>query len=380
MKTRNEGRWRVLLSFVFALTSASVVGAPECLATMGRQTVAKDTSDSPPASPARKTAKHTRRVHWRWDSDVSFRGFYDNNILDYSDRDRRQFRDRTHPNKYSIRSLDDWINELGVHAGLRHGTRSRGEYRLRLLCEANIFATNAMKNSVHYEIDGRWAHRNQSVTIRGGWTPHFYLRDLIVHDSTYAHPGSSQYASATYHVWTLDAEVRFRVGFPFEQRLAGGRKRTDYGRRFNERDNTSWWGRYGWVVGLSNWAKASLSYQFLSLDAAGAHDSGAASDISQDEHTVAGGLDFDLTKTIFGSMDAAYERQNYSSIKPADVSHVGRRDEEWRLYAEGGALMSHGWRILLFERWTSAASNTALATDLGAFVDNQVGIRVTHSW
>ncbi len=380
MNTRSDGTLPTLICFLVC-TLGCPVAAESLRPFQTYPSMFAQVSSQP--DPVHGSVRHRntpQKSRWRWDGEIALRTFYDNNILDYSDRDRNLFLDRTRPNKFSINTLDDWVSELDGRIERRYGTRSHGEYRMRVTAEANLYSRNEIKNSVRYEFEGRWAHKTTLLMVHVGWVPHFYLRDLIVHDSTGTTPGSPLFANADYHAWSADLEYRASGLWSTEQRLSTGWKNTDYGRRFDERDNTTWWGRYRLVIPLAARWSGVAGYEYASMAATGANGSWAVTDVSRREQTVVLGIDYDIPRSLSVSVDVAYEHQRYTSTKPADPSHAGRRDNEWRIYLEGSAPFGDGWRLAGFDRWTTATSTTGQSSEFGAFDNNQIGIRVAHTW
>ena len=43
-------------------------------------------------------------------------------------------------------------------------------------------------------------------------------------------------------------------------------------------------------------------------------------------------------------------------------------------------VLAGGWRYKLFYQWVHDTSNSKQTADFGAFDDNQLGLRVTHTW
>lgn len=330
-----------------------------------------------PAGPHKGRAAKSRS---RWSNDLFVRGYYDNNILDYSPRDLNRFGNRTLPNRFSINTSDDFITDIGGDLERRWRSRARAEYRLRFATGAHLYSRNAIKNWMNYTVEGRWTNSGQNtVIVHLGWMPHFYLRDLAIRSP--AHPSLPAYRPADYHTWSANIAYHFRWGLPLEQNLIAAWKRTDYNTTFDERDNTAWSGEYGWVIpDGGNW-NVTLQYRLTRINAAGAgRPDSIAQDISRTEHMMQGGIEYKPRSLLGASVDVSYERQNYTTAKSRDDSHYGRHDNEWQIDSEIRVNLTGGWRWHLFDIWTHDTTNLPLTSEFGAFDSNQVGLRLSHSW
>ncbi|MBI5869101.1 MAG: hypothetical protein HZB43_12590 [candidate division Zixibacteria bacterium] len=336
---------------------------------------------NPPPAPAKKKTRSSASLRGRWESGLSVRGYYDGNILDYSQRDLDHFKSRTHLNKFALETTDDWVSDLGGDVGRRWGSRSRNEYRVRLSADVHWYARNQIKNWVDYAAEGRWARRKTTLIAHLGWTPHFYVRELQARNIPRQYPASPPYRAAEYHAWSANLEYRFQSALPLEHRLSAGWKRTDYSHVFDERDNSTYWAEYGWQVPLTAASSASWSYRYASVLTAGRNLPANFVDISRSEHTLQAGLEYDSPHSPLGAaLAVAYERQNFTSGKSTDFDHYGRHDDEVRIVPEIRLTLSGGWRYKLFYQWTHDTSNSKQTADFGAFSDNQLGLRVTHTF
>ncbi|MBI3873010.1 MAG: hypothetical protein HY304_08060 [candidate division Zixibacteria bacterium] len=368
----------LLFLSVFLAGDATSLGSPLNASSSGDSLNRPARTAGTPRS--RSPHRRSSRPRWRWNGNSYLRGYYDDNILDYSRRDRDLFTSRAHPNKFSILSADDWITDVGAFVERRRGAKSRREYRLRLSGNGHWYARNVIKNWLDYDLEGRWASPRRALIAHVGWTPHFYLRDLLLRDTANPHPATPSYARAGYHSWTGDLEYRLRQGLPAEQRLAAGWKRTSYNRAFNERNSTTWWGSYGWVMPIHDRWEASWDYRYSHFGADGARQADAVIDVSHHEHEWEAGLQYQSKSSWTVGIDVAYQLELYTSQKPADPYHVGRRDHEWRLQSEVRIPAGGGWQIRLLEHWTQATSNRPETSDFGAYNDNQFGARLARSW
>ena len=286
-------------------------------------------------------AEPARPDHWVFQIELSSR--YDSNITELSNKDRDRVDDAacqsspTCVSRFRIESPDDVIFSPSARIEWSNRTANRVETSVRADARTNLYARNSIKNYETYALrlaqDLTPAREYETtLSLRGEWTPDFYLRELTVPEASLM-AGTTIRDSARYSSNDYRAALR-QVLAPkhLEAEVSYGRDTRDYDSPFDERDgDLSGWGAE-LTLSLGDHRVASLraGYRNESYDADGDQPGTAAvePDISSDRETVGLGCLVRWGHERRGSLSLSVEREtrDFRSRDTADVFHFGRED------------------------------------------------------
>lgn len=318
---------------------------------------------------------------------------YDDNFLQYSDNQLRDFADGLHPLRYAVESTDDAVFEPELSLvwefdqgrGRRHAIRVRGEGDFHARNGTADFRSMSLRWTEAFRGDRRFSVGYYQLTD-------FYLRQLRDEDLPAA-LGDRRYRRAQFDLRIASASWRQRLGRRIQAGLAYQFEDRAYVREFRERDSGTHQGevRFGWVR-LPRRGDLDLHLGYRASDARGTDGDelgGVRDDDDVSYRGLESGVDYRLEFTRRGRWrfggDLAYEfeTRNYDTTLPADKFHYGRDDVLHTL--ELGVRVGYRphWAARGFYR---LASNTAslgttapLTSDSGNYRVNQVGLAVEWS-
>ena len=134
-------------------------------------------------------------------------GYYDDNLLEYSDAQLRDFEAGAHPDRFSLESRDDVVLQpsLGMAWEMDSGRGRR--HALRLRGEGDIPERNGTADFRSVSAGWRESFRGERrLALSYYLVPHYYLRQLLDEDVVPAFPGLSRYRR---YVRTNRVLVRF---------------------------------------------------------------------------------------------------------------------------------------------------------------------------
>lgn len=316
---------------------------------------------------------------------------YDNNILDYSARDVRLLDSGTQPTRFAIRSAGDFIFGAGTQFDFRPVIWENRPTRLRLSSAGDLYARDGVKNKGEFGAELRQSLFRHAALLTGiDYLPSFYLRNLFWR----GHPlGSPAYARARFRRWTysgafaydFSSRVDVQVGYAFETR--------NYNREFNERDSKSHVVNGEIDYDLAKRLRVDLSYEFDWTLADGRHNPDPrVVDISNRAHQFA--MDFFFRPVVWRHhpfqlvQRAAYQFQDYTSNRPLDRYHFGRKDHEWHLRTAVSLDLTRSLEAGLAYTFAMATTNTSVTApppavslaDVGDYKSHALAARVTVSF
>ncbi len=317
---------------------------------------------------------------------------YDDNILEYSEDQIREFERGLNPDRYAIQTRDDLVVaptlslswEADQGAGRRHLARLRGE--------GDYHQNNA--NVDFGSLRALWREswsRDRRLSLSYSQVPRYYLRQLLDDDSVSV-PGATPYGRAEFRLQTASTAWTQRLAPGLLVAVAYRYEGRDYNRDFDERDSRLH--RVGLElsrVRLPRHATASLGggYRVSRARATDGNDLEPLPDPDVSYH----GLDLDLGGRVEFARsgpwrlagDVAYdlETRTFDSDRPTDKYHYGRHD---LLHAiEVGARAAYRPHIALrafyhFETNAAHLGSTApLSSDAGSHRASQVGLALEWS-
>ncbi len=261
---------------------------------------------------------------------------YDDNFLELSDNQLRDFEAGTHPLRFAVRTTDDvvynpWLAitwELDQGRGRRHSLRIRGE--------GDFHEKNGIADFQSYSVNWRESFRRDRRLSAGYFVlPDFYLRQLRDEDLPAA-LGDSRYRSAQFDLQIATAGWQQRAGRGRLAGLAYRFERRRYNLDFQERNAGLHQGELSldWNrlprrgnVGLQAGYRVSRSQATDGDEVGGVRDD---DDLSYHGLVarIDGRMEFKRTGPWRLGGDLAYqlETRQYESKLVADRYHFGRSD------------------------------------------------------
>jgi hypothetical protein len=194
---------------------------------------------------------------------------YDDNILNYSERDITRFQDSQQPYPPPITTADDWINSLGVRL-YRDFRLGRGfSLRPYYAGKTAIYAINPTKSWQSHNILARLSYRSRAyLTLKYLYLPSYFLRVYYDKDTQAYHGDPQAYHGADFTLSRPSAALRLRWE-PYEVEIEGGRDYEYYNSYFTEYDvEADFIGATGTYSGFPN-LDVSLGYTYKNADNVG---------------------------------------------------------------------------------------------------------------
>ena len=160
---------------------------------------------------------------------------YDDNILNYSERDLFTFRNRLNPTRYALKTTDDLVTEAYIEAAWAPDSTRSTSVLARL--EVERYATNGIRNNAKALL--QWRARLSDcwrIGVVGSFVPSYYVRRYIDYDAIVPYPELSRYRDARYRQAECSASAEWRPRSHWRPQLAYTFARRDYRDAFPERD------------------------------------------------------------------------------------------------------------------------------------------------
>jgi hypothetical protein len=324
---------------------------------------------------------------------VGVTSLYDNNFLEFSSNQLRDFASGSHPLRYAVQSTDDLILEpelaltweLDQGAGRRHALRLRGT--------GDFHATNGTADFRAWS--GRWTEsfrRDRRFSAGYYRLPGYYLRQLRDEDLPAA-LGDARYQRAELDLQILSASWRQGVGRRARVGLAYQHEDRAYVAAFRERDSGTHQGeiQVSWTH-LPKRAELDLRVGYRSSQARGTDGDevgGVRDDDDVSYHGFEGGANYGEEFgrrgrwRVGGDLGYELETRRYESTLASDPYHHGRSDVLNAFQAGVRARHSPHWGFRAFYRFvhnTASLGTTAPpGSDRGTFNTNQVGVSIEWS-
>ncbi len=326
---------------------------------------------------------------------AGFGAAYDDNILEYSDAQLRDFESGIHPDRYSLDTRDDlvlspslglaWERDLG--AGRRHALRLRGE--------GSLHDRNGTAD--FHSVSAGWREsfrRDRRVSLGYYGIPRYYVRQLFDDDVVPAFSGLSRYRRSEFRLHIANAAWSQRVTRGTQAAVQYQFERRDYVRGFDERDSNLHEGQlsFGWTR-LPRHGSASLLGAYRQSHArARDHDEQAGTtpddpDIGYHGYSLGGAGRMEFGRRgrwrWGGDLDYVFEGRRYDSERPADRYHYGRRDTRHTAELGVRATWRPHWSLRAYDRLEDQVAHigpvTGATTDAGSYRRNQVGLAIEWS-
>jgi hypothetical protein len=310
-------------------------------------------------------------------------GYFDDNVFDYSAVNRSIIGTPADTSgRFPISSVGDFITELSARVDCvrKAPGRKRDNWRARLRYDGHLYANNTFRNYHQFGAELRRDVGRTYVEVTGLYLPEYYLRELYWRPMPSRPPGV-RYAPARYAKYSFALETGTRLQRTLDGHIWWAWDRRDYEAPFDERDNHSneWGAALAWKA--TDRVEAQIHGGYATVAAAGAQATDSLiADISNRQYFGRALLDlqldaagrFRLTPSFY------YEQQEYTTDNRYDVSHYNRRDEEMSLDVHLTWRASSHWQPRLFYEYRRGTSTAKLATDVGEYTGNQIGLQVIY--
>ena len=326
--------------------------------------------------------------------EIGISTLYDDNILDFSPDQLREFDPVGQPRRFATETTDDILLvpslalgwELDEGGGRRHALRVRGE--------ADSHVRNGTADDRTWS--GRWRESfagGRRLTLGYSVLPRYYLRQLLDEDAP-AGPGDARYRRAEFALHIASASWTQRAGGPRRLSLGYQFERRRYNADFRERDSDAHQGvvGFGWR-GLPGRGAIDLRGGYRTSHARGEDGDDAPGTVPDDADLsyhgalagVAGRVDFAQARAVRLGGDLAYELETrtFISDRPLDRYHFGRSDVLQAVELGLRAALPPHWSLRVFYR---LEDNTArlgagapASSEVGSYRDNQVGLTLAWS-
>ncbi len=171
----------------------------------------------------------------RWTLGCGVTTSYDDNILEYSERDVFAFRHALVPSRFDLKTIDDLI--LQPFGELAWKSASTGSTSIRLRALGSLFAMNGIRD--HARISLRWRQRlvrGVRLSLEGAYLSPRYSRQLRDDEVPVPFPMLSQYRRADFREGELSLGCLWSPLPEWSNKIEVGMRRREYLRSFSERD------------------------------------------------------------------------------------------------------------------------------------------------
>jgi hypothetical protein len=315
----------------------------------------------------------------------------DDNLLQYSKHQRDVFKAGTHPDRYSITSLNDvtmnpnaaltWTLDEGK--GRRHVVRARftGDFQ----------GTNHTAD--HHELSASWResfHGNRDLVLGFYSLPGYYLRQLAAEDLGILPPGVTNYHRAQFDLSIGSASWGQRIARHTDLEVAYQLEHRAYVPDFKERTSDTHQGKLSLQFsGQRPAADVTLigGYRVSKAKAADGDEVGGLMDDEDLSYKgpiggIEGRYEFSRRENIRWRGDASYMLgyRAYDSNRAFDVYHNGRHDLIHTIEAGLRCSMRPHWAVrgwVKYEKSDATLGANAPATSVvGSYNQTQAGVGV----
>jgi len=324
-----------------------------------------------------------------WDFSAGITTTYDDNILNYSERDLFAFRYRLNPARYALSTTDDLVLSPYLEVFWEPDSTRSNSVRARL--EFNRYATNTIRNNLETEIQWRTRpFRRWRLSFTGTYLPSYYVRRYIDDETIVPFPELPRYRDARYRQIKGEASVEWRPAKAWRGQFDYEYGRRDYLELFAERDQDRHALRLslrpppleGVVVARLRGAYGRVLARAWDGDEVG----GVPDDPDVSDRRFGGGLTLEWTArrrqpsiTLRQAVD--YEARRYTTRDTSDSQRFGRSLRETNLDWELAFGLSRHWEVagsygIDVQRLTGSLSNIETFTDAASYNRHRLSLKV----
>ena len=330
-----------------------------------------------------------------WDYAAGITAAYDDNFLNYSERDLFAFRYRLNPPRYGVETTDDFV--LAPYVEVSREADSVRSASLRARIVAPRYTTNTIRNHAQTELQGRvWLSPRWRASLGASYLHSYYARRYVDHDLAVPYPELPRYRDARYRQTEGAAGIEWRPGRSWRGQVGYEYGRRDYLEAFPERDQDRHalklsvrpprLGRVEARVrgGVGRTLARGRSRAQDGND--GNQDDGSPSVPDVSTWSFGTGLVLGWTPrprdpsiTLRQAID--YENRHYTTSDASDTQRFGRSIHETDLEWEVVVGLARHWQIaggydLVVQRLTGPQSGLQVFTDAGNYHRHGVSLRL----
>ncbi len=326
-----------------------------------------------------------------WTARARLTGFYDDNILRYSEKFIRRFEDGEDPERFRVESLDDTVARADLY--LRRGFPGLGgkPAEVGVGVEHWDYQRNDIKDRSRFSaVWQQELRRGRLLSASINFAPSFYVRHI--RDSDLTGSGSSADPFQPFEFERAEARIRLsqELGASLTARYhlaAAGFRHTP---AFREFDSTNLFGGVRLDQQLSRRVRLSYALEYTDSSARGYDQPGETLETSDDTDPAYRQLDLMLAarfrlpgkrrQLLF--LQAESGRREYTTDKPTASAplHAGREDDLLRLFASWQLDLSKRYRLTVFGQSRERSSTAPIDLDIGVEKDYEqweAGVRVS---
>ncbi len=325
---------------------------------------------------------------------------YNDNILDYSDRDIAKFDSVKYASsnlkKFSINRTSDNITTARLRLVTTFRIIDNAPTTINLRLNQSFNNANHIRNYTSAQLEVKQVLMKKNyLTLGFSSLPRYYLRNYWYHQKPERNP---------YHLFSRYVEAYLSkksysidIGRNFNKRISGEigyeYEYTSYNREFNERNNSTHNLKFDADIQVNKVIKFSGAYGYAISWASGrVNPDSTIADISYRSNKFSFGLNISM-KPLIGiplrwKNNLVYENQNYLSgkipvdtidangakISYGDKYHYGRKDNFYRINTELTFQFFTNFDIFLQYFWEQNKTNLAETSDAGSYQTHQVGV------
>lgn len=315
---------------------------------------------------------------------------YDDNFLEYSSTEIRQFNEGTRPTKYVLENTTDLVTSLRTRITLAPPLFSGG-FRTLLRAKLNRSwnRTNSFRTYTTWGLElKQFLWEKNSIAFQFNSLPKYYLRNIFYHRYRQVSRLPSQYIPEELSKKSYAVELGRRLTPKLTAAFNYKQERATYNQEFYERSNTARDYALETDYRFSRWIRGGLDLTFSELWAHGRDDVGSPahdslSDISSRSVRIMATCIVNLKPWIGVPLEVqpelTLEHQTYLSGKPWDAFHFGRIDRYAKFATELRYPLLRRLDCSLQYSWEQNRTNLGDTGDAGSYQEHRVGVGMEYS-
>lgn len=291
--------------------------------------------------------KQTKQKNKYISGEFSFRSFYDNNALKYSDKYLDRFKNNQDAGRFHINTYDDLILDYSAKISYSDNLIRNLRTIFSISIDYNQYSSNSIKSWMLYDFGWQQSvSEKTSFMFSYSYLPDFYISHFRDDDWTEIYgftPETFQpysFSKYDYDLWIqhiFSSAIKSRLYFSYSKYL--------YNKHFTEYDSDNYMLGAKIYADVTKKLSFDAGYRCTFSDAIGFDEFNETKNSSDDndatyyEHIASLGIDY-LLPDIFKvnnsiSFSAEFGFRNYNTEKSADEDplHAGRGDISYRLNA-----------------------------------------------
>ncbi len=326
-----------------------------------------------------------------WTTRARLAGYYDDNILRYSEKFIRRFEAGEDPERFRVESLDDTVARVDLY--LRRGFTGLGGKP----AEAGIgveywdYLRNDIKDRSRFSaVWQQELRRGRLLAASINYAPSFYVRHI--RDSDLTGSGSTADPFQAFEFERAEARLRLsqELGASLTARYHLAIADFRHTPAFREFDSTNLFGGARLDQQVSRRVRLSYALEYTDSNARGYDQPGETLETSDDTDPAYRQIDLMLAARLrlpsrrrqILFLQAESGQREYTTAKSTDSAplHAGREDDLLRLFASWQLDLSKRYRLTVFGQSRERSSTAPIDLDIGVEKDYEqweAGVRVS---